>query len=92
VTRDPLQELIRSELCAEILGHLEPIEAFIAWQRVRGVTDAEIAQVLAMSRRAVNRRMRRAQQRISQQVPDSAELLGGRVRQRGRPRKRQGPP
>jgi hypothetical protein len=79
---NPLHDLIRRELFAEIIRHLRPIELLIALLRLQGLTDHQIARELGTTRACVTRGMLRARRRIAEQVPDAADLLGGRDRRR----------
>jgi DNA-directed RNA polymerase specialized sigma24 family protein len=85
MTRQQVYDLIRRQDFEDIVRHLHPIELLIAILRLDGLTDAQIAALLHVSRPAVTKRMRRAQRRIARDLPDVAHLLAGRVRRRGRP-------
>jgi DNA-directed RNA polymerase specialized sigma24 family protein len=83
---DPLDYVIHRETYRRIIEGLTPLELMIAWLRVTGHTDGEIAEYLHMDRAAICMRMARAQQRLASQLPSAAYLLEGRQRDRNVPR------
>ena len=80
ISSNPLDILIERETFAEIVALLEPQERVIADLRVRGRSDAEIAELLGQSRSTISRWMRAACQRIMEQNPDLAPALQDRGR------------
>jgi DNA-binding CsgD family transcriptional regulator len=79
---DPLDYAIHRENYRRIIEGLTPFELTIAWLRVTGHTDGEIAEHLHIDRTTVCHRMARAQQRLANQLPSAAYLLEGRQRDR----------
>jgi DNA-directed RNA polymerase specialized sigma24 family protein len=79
---NPLHDLIRRELFADVIRHLHPLELLIALLRVEGLTDLQIARELGTTRPTVTRLMLHARRRIARQVPGAADLLGDRDRRR----------
>ena len=79
---DPLEALIRSETCAEILEQLRPQEFLMAVLRSQGYTDAEIAERFGVHRSQIARRMIAAHRRIERDLPEAARWLRGRRRRK----------
>jgi transcriptional regulator with XRE-family HTH domain len=80
VTADPLQVLCRRETTRQILDLLEPIEIVIAWLRCLHYSDPQIAEVVGISRQAVQQRMDRARYRLVDALPELRYYLTGRTR------------
>jgi len=81
----PLDRLVQQDTFGELLALLEPEELLVAALRLEGLSDAQIGDLLGVSRAAVSRRMERASERIVQALPELASVLRGREQPRQRP-------
>jgi hypothetical protein len=80
--------MVSRDRCREIVACLAPLELVIAYLRVQGLYDAEIGEMLGLSRVAVTNHMLAAQARIASALPELAGTLAGRWRLRGLMRQR----
>jgi DNA-binding CsgD family transcriptional regulator len=78
LTHPALDRLVRQETLAQALSLMRPRELAVAALRADGLTDVQIAALLGISPKAVHARMRRAQQRIFEELPELRVVLDGR--------------
>ena len=77
-SRHPLDRLIEQDTFAEMIALLEPEELIIAFLRLEGLSDDQIAALLDVDRATVHRRTDQACQRIVEELPELAPLLRDR--------------
>lgn len=77
-SRHPLDRLIEQDTFAEMLALLEPEELIIAFLRLEGLSDDQIATLLDVDRATVHRRTDQARKRIVEELPELAPLLRDR--------------
>ena len=73
-----LDHLVEQDTFAEILALLEPEELVIAFLRLEGLSDDQIAALLDIDRATVCRRMEQALWRIVEAMPELAPVLRDR--------------
>jgi hypothetical protein len=77
-SRHPLDRLVEQDTFAEMLALLEPEELIIAFLRLEGLSDDQIAALLDVDRATVHRRTDQARQRIVEELPELAPQLRDR--------------
>jgi predicted DNA-binding protein (UPF0251 family) len=83
MTSPALEGLVGQDTCREVLGCMTFQELIVAYLRMQGLYDAEIAELMQVSRVTVATHMHRARARIVEMMPELAVTMRGRHRMRG---------
>lgn len=75
-----LQQVLWAETLREVMRRLTPQGTVVAWLRVCGLSEEEIAAWLGVSPRTVRRWMAKVRVRIGRELPEAAVFLKGRGR------------
>jgi len=85
-----LDEVIARENAREIVGHLSGPEFLIVALAIDGLSGAQIADSLGVSRALICRRLGAARKRILGEIPELSTAVAGRSSQRGVKHRRNG--